>query len=141
MRHRLLIAVLALAALAVGATSALADGGATTKPTQHQLIAIAKAFNAGSDIKTPPSCLKIGISKSTPNIGALMVKSTKACESAQTDTQALVYGNSRAWFTLAVSNTGQTKAPQCAALQQLIGVNAWQDLAGYVATMGCTNVD
>jgi hypothetical protein len=141
MPSRIVVAVLTSALLAIGATSALADGGATKPPTQRQLTAIITAFNAGNTSQTPASCVKVAISKSTPNIGALMVKSTKACQSAQTDTQALVYGNSRAWFTLAVSNTGQTKAPQCAALQQLIGVNAWQDLAGYVSVMGCQNVD
>ena len=53
----------------------------------------------------------------------------------------LYYANSgkTTWYLLDAASS--ETANHCDALKTLVGVPAWQDLAGYVSGLGCTNVD
>ncbi len=141
MSYRLLaVGLVPLAALAMTAGSALA-GGAISKPkapTAGQKTAILKA----GGFKGPAKCYLVALSSRSQWVaGATFNTKASGCTKYAFDGSGLYYGTSskKNWYLLEAGSSDD--ANQCDALQNLVGVPAWQDLAGYVAGLGCWNVD
>ena len=130
---------LALAALAVTATAALADGGQTVQPTAKQKAAIVKAW-AGSGTAPSAKCLDVKLSKNN-RVWAGLIFNTKAtgCGAAAFDGTAILWGKGTKWNVLMEGS--DVDATTCTAMASVLGPNAWVDLAGYAGGMGCQNID
>jgi len=132
------IFVIALFLFALGATSAFADGGQTITPTSQQKRAIIKAWAQGG--KTGPSgCYTVKLSKHSPYLAGLAFN-TKAsgCMTSAFDGTSILWGRKTTWNLL--TGASAMSGSNCSALKHLIGTNGWQDLAGFVAGLGCQNV-
>lgn len=141
MTHRLLaVGLVPLAALAMTAGTALA-GGSTSKPkapTAAQKTAILKA----GGFKGPAKCYSVALSSRKQTVaGAMFNSKASGCTKYAFDGSGLYYANSgkTTWYLLDAASS--ETANKCDALKTLVGVPAWQDLAGYVSGLGCTNVD
>ncbi|MSO48127.1 MAG: hypothetical protein EXQ67_08605 [Thermoleophilia bacterium] len=131
--------VIALLMLVFGATSAFADGGQTITPTSKQVGAILKGWAQGG-ATGPDKCYNIKISKHRPYLAGLAFNAkASGCMTSAFDGTAILWGRKTTWNVL----TGASAMPNsnCIALKSLLGVNAWQDLSGFVAGMGCKQVD
>jgi len=135
----LTILSLCLVALAVSAAAAFADGGQTIAPTNKQKTAIIKAWAQGGK-PGPNKCYTVAISKSSTYLSGLAFNSkASGCTAYAFDGTSILWGRSAKWNMLtAGSGMG---ASDCTALKSLMGVNGWQDLAGFVSGLGCDNVD
>ena len=130
---------LCLAAMAVSATAAFADGSQTITPTNKQKTAIIKAW-AKSAKPGPNKCYTVAISKKSQDLAGLAFNSkASGCTASAFDGTAILWGRSTKWNLLTAGSAMGTS--NCTALKSLMGVNAWQDLAGYVSGLGCDNVD
>ena len=139
MSRFLTIFSLCLVALAVSATAACADGSQTITPTSKQKTAIIKAW--AQDGKTGPSkCYNVKISKNSAYLAGLAFNSkASGCTAYAFDGTAILWGRSTKWNLLTAAS-GMSSS-DCTALKSLMGVNGWQDLAGFVGGLGCENVD
>lgn len=141
MRRTLTILAVALLTLALGASAALADGGQTITPTAKQKAGIAKAWNGGKAVqKSKLKCLTVAISKNTP-VWAGLAFNDKAtgCGAMAFDGTALLWGSGGSWNIFMEGS--DVDAATCTAMATALGPNAWVDLAGYAAGMGCENID
>ena len=130
---------LCLAAMAVSATAAFADGSQTITPTNKQKTAIIKAW-AKSAKPGPNKCYTVAISKKSQDLAGLAFNSkASGCTASAFDGTAILWGRSTKWNLLTAGSAMGTS--NCTALKSLMGVNAWQDLTGYVSGLGCDNVD
>ena len=139
MSRFLTIFSLCLVALAVSATAAFADGSQTITPTSKQKTAIIKAWGQGG--KTGPNkCYTVAISKTSPYLSGLAFNSkASGCTASAFDGTSILWGRSSKWNLLTAGSAMGTS--NCTALKSLMGVNGWQDLAGFVGGLGCENVD
>ena len=130
---------LCLVALAVSATAAFADGSQTSTPTSTQTTAIIKAGAQGAK-PGPNKCYTVAISKKSQYLAGLAFNSkASGCTAYAFDGSSILWGRSTKWNMLtAGSGMGSSN---CTALKSLMGVNAWQDLAGDVSGLGCQTVD
>lgn len=137
---RLLAASLAaLAAAGMTASAALADGSQTITPGTTQKAAILKAFAKPSK-PGPARCYTVKVSKNAKWLSGVSFNARAAgCNRVAFDGAAVLYGNGNNWYPLTAGSA--TASAQCTALKMLMGVNGWQDLAGFVGRMGCQNVD
>ena len=130
---------LCLVALAVGATAAFADGSQTITPTSKQKTAIIKAWAQGAK-PGPNKCYMVAISKKSQYLAGLAFNSkASGCTAYAFDGTAILWGRSTKWNMLTAGSAMGTS--NCTALRSLMGVNGWQDLAGFVGGLGCQNVD
>jgi len=130
---------LCLAALAVSATAAFADGSQTITPTSKQKTVIIKAWAKGAK-PGPNKCYTVAISKKSQYLAGLAFNSkASGCTASAFDGTAILWGRSTKWNLLTAGSAMGTS--NCTALKSLMGVNGWQDLAGFVSCLGCLNVD
>jgi len=139
MRRTTLSLLIAVAALAVTATAAWADGGQTVNPTAKQKAAIVKAWS-GDGTAPAAKCLDVKLSKSN-NVWAGLNFNTNAtgCGAAAFDGTAILWGSDNAWNVFMEGSS--VDAATCTAMAAALGTNPWVDLAGYAAGMGCQNID
>jgi len=139
MRRTTLSLLIAVAALAVTATAAWADGGQTVNPTAKQKAAIVKAWS-GDGTAPAAKCLDVKLSKGN-RVWAGLIFNTKAtgCGAAAFDGTAILWGKGTKWNLLMEGSS--VDATTCTAIASVLGPDAWVDLAGYAAGMGCQNID
>lgn len=138
MRRTSLSLLIALIALAVTATAAMADGSQTVNPTAKQKAAIVKAW-AGTGTVPPAKCVTVKLSKNNP-VWAGLAFNDKAsgCAASAFDGTALLWGKGTRWNLLIAGSS--TDATTCTALASVLGTDPWVDLAGYAGGLGCENI-
>lgn len=148
MKHRIaaLAAATALGTSALVTGTADADGGATVKPTKDQKAAVVKAWSkadGGTAYTGPLKCIKVRLAESNPNLAGLTsnaAKYEKACAKYAFDGAAILYGHKKKkWFLLTEGSS--ISQAECKATARLLGADAWADLEGFAAGLGCENID
>lgn len=131
----------AMLVLAFGASAAFADGSQTVKPTKAQKAGILKAWNNGKAVPAnKQQCLTVELSKNNKVWAGLRFDdAASGCAGMAFDGTVILWGSGKQWnvFMEGSSVGGAT----CTAMAGALGVDAWVDLAGYAAGMGCQNID
>lgn len=138
MRRRITLLPLALVVLGASANAAFA-AGQTVNPTATQKTAIIKAWANGG---TAPNakCLTIKLSKSKKVWAGLAFNAdAPGCAAAAFDGTAILWGSGKRWNVL--EEGSDADATTCRAMALVLGPNAWVDLAGFAAGLGCQNID
>lgn len=141
MRRLITIVAVALVALSVGATAALADGSQTVAPTKKQKAGILKAWNNGKAVPAnKQQCLSVALSKSNKVWAALKFNDkATGCMAMAFDGTAILWGSGASWN---IFMEGSSVDPAtCTAMQGALGADAWVDLVDYAGGMGSQNID